>query len=77
MLLRLTDRRQLGPRAEDMLVAGREWLASKSLGEDRACHAAADRIRGIRSVLDKEFVLHQPFRKLELIQDESNWAQAG
>jgi serine/threonine protein kinase len=77
MLMRLADRREMGHRAEDMLVAGREWLMSKNLGEEQACAAAADTIREIRNVLDGEFVLHQPFRGLDFIPVEPRFARAG
>ena len=77
MLMRLADRREMGHRAEDMLVAGREWLMSKNLGEEQACVAAADTIRGIRNVLDKEFVLHQPFRNLDFVSVKPDFARAG
>ena len=75
LLARLADRREMGPKAEDMLVAGREWLMARHLTEDQACIAAADMIQKIRGALDKEFVLHQPFRGLDFVSADLDSAR--
>ena len=76
LLARLADRREMGPGADDVLVAGRQWLRSRNLGEEQACSAAADMIEKIRSGLNSELVLHEPFRKLHFVEADLNFAKA-
>lgn len=63
---RLTDCRMEGPRADQMLVAGRSWLQERGSAEDQACATAAGAIRDFRDALDGD-TLHRQFRRLGFV----------